>query len=299
MTSRSSVPSRTAAMMQFALLLVLLGLAFRGELRQIFLRAHTDVDWSHVFAAPVVVLLMLALRRERFASAEVRPSWTGAVLLFLGVAGWLTFNPLLKIAYLAGLCLIVAMIGAIVAAAGWAHVRAAAPALLALALCVPIGTSEFERRTLSLQHASLRAADWTLSALPRLDAQISGTALKYTYAGQEGWIGLGVPRNGARLLVTIVFLAVVLAYVRRRPTWQIAFIAALALPVMLIGNVFRLIIYGLATVYGHAPPTASWPREVSYVATVLLALALLSLPVVIAAKLIEIAQPEPEEESHA
>ena len=69
--------------------------------------------------------------------------------------------------------------------------------------------------------------------------------------------------------------------------------AVLAVPIVLICNLFRVLVYGLVTIYGHLPPLNPMPRYVSIVTSLLLAYGLFCLVLGILNQVIQNPDPTP------
>ena len=117
-------------------------------------------------------------------------------------------------------------------------------------------------------HEATRLA---LDQLPGVQVALVGPDLSYTRGEGSGTIALGEARRGASLLWASVFIGVFVVFARIRPFWQVVLMAIAAGPIALFCNFLRAFTWGAATIYGHAPPLSSMPRNVSAVVSLLAA----------------------------
>ncbi|MEW6252207.1 MAG: archaeosortase/exosortase family protein [Planctomycetota bacterium] len=269
--ARAAPQSGRIVAARVAILLVVLGWAFRPEVRGFFKTWTTASDWAHGLVLPLAIFLLVLRRWAALAAAVRRGSIWGIVLLLAALLVYgLCYWPF-TFAYPRELALTVAAAGVILATCGWRVLKLCVPMLLLLLLSTPIGSRMYASLIIRPETATLALTHRTLDALPSVDVTLTGPDLDFRRGGARGTVALGESRRGAALLITYVFIGVFVAFARIRPAWQIVALAVAAVPVALFCNLLRLIGRGLITIYVEPDPLASWPRSVAAAGSLLLA----------------------------
>lgn len=271
-------------------LLVLLALVvwvFWPELKGAVGGVFSSGEWSHGLVAPGLILLLAYRRRHALAAALTRGSAWGFVVLVLGLGLFAANLWPFDFTYLRLAALVPVCAGALLAVAGWRVLRLCVPMLVVLLLSLPIGPRQYASLTLRLEMYTTAAARIALDVLPGVAVTQDGPDLNFTAAGRSGTVALGEPRRGAGLLVTYLVLGVFVTFARVRPAWQVAVMALLAVPIVLLCNLARLVAWGLIEIYGHTPPGSAWPRVVASLAAVGLAFGSFLLGVWTVARIVE------------
>lgn len=272
-TVDGSSPSRidpAVVVFRLAVLVGLLLLAFRTELKMVQSRSMSFSEWSHVFAMPLVVLVFVLCRKDDLRAALGRGSWWGIVLIVVGLSTWSIPSIIAQFGYAKLIGMLCCLAGVILALAGWGVTRICLPLILMVWLCLPLTERTMESSSLFLQRVSMRAAVIPLQQLPDSTAQVKGMTIAYQHGKRTGEIGLAEQRFGARLIPACFLIGLMVVFTRRRSAGQVAMLALLSVPIVLACNVLRITAWGVAAIYGGFDEVSTVPRNVSLV-TMLLA----------------------------
>ncbi len=259
------------ALVKTAILVGLCIWAFRPRLTFVVSTALSNRDWAHALVAPVAVLLLVYRRRRQLAEGLTSGSVWGIVLLAGGFAVHAAAIWPVPFGYLQDISLVPVLAGAVLAAGGRHVLKRSAPMLLLIALSLPVGSRIYASLIIPVETRTLSAARLALDQLPGVQVALVGPDLSYTRGEVSGTIALGEARRGASLLWASVFIGVFVVFARIRPFWQVVLMAIAAGPIALFCNFLRAFTWGAATIYSHAPPLSSTPRNVSAVVSLLAA----------------------------
>lgn len=272
-TVDGSAPSRIdpeVVLFRMAVLIGLLLLAFRTELKAVLSHGISFSEWSHVFAMPLVLLVFVLCRRDDLRAALRRGSWWGIVLIVAGLSTWFIPSIIAQFGYARLIGMLCCLAGVILALAGWGVGRICLPLILMVWLCLPLTERTMESKSLLVQRLSLKAAVIPLQQLPDSAAQVKGMTIAYQHGKHAGEIGLAEQRFGARLIPTCFLIGLMIVFTRRRPAGQVAVLVLLSVPIVLACNVLRIAAWGVTAMYGGFDEVSHVPRNVSLV-TMLLA----------------------------
>jgi len=271
MDRRQRGPSAREALLKTAVLVGLCLWAFWPRLTFVVSTALSNRDWAHAMVAPVAVLLLVYRRRRQLAEGLTSGSVWGVVLLVAGFALHAAAIWPVPFGYLQDISFVPVLAGAVLAAAGRHVLKRSGPMLLLIALSLPVGSRIYASLIIPVETRTLSATRLALDQLPGVQVRLIGPDLSYTRGEASGTIALAEARRGASLLWASVFIGVFVVFARIRPFWQVAIMAIAAGPVALFCNFLRAFTWGAATIYTHAPPLSSMPRNVSAVVSLLAA----------------------------
>jgi exosortase/archaeosortase family protein len=117
---------------------------------------------------------------------------------------------------------------------------------------------------------TLDAAAALLDLVPGAMVELRGQDLQFVRAGARGVIALGDPHRGFAAPVALLAVGLYVVYACVRPLWQTAVLLALVVPLVALGNLVRVVVHGLVTMWTHASPTDGSPRDVALVASLVL-----------------------------
>ncbi|MDY7109085.1 MAG: exosortase-associated EpsI family protein [Planctomycetota bacterium] len=261
---------RTAAW-QALVLVVLCLAAFRADLPRIALLPRIDLESAHGLAAPLLVLILLALRGKVIARDLRRGSIWGffvilGALLLAFAARW-PFNYY----YPRLLMLPVALGGVALAVGGWRVLWRCLPMVLVLLLAMPTGERLYTALTSRPAVVTIEAVVAVLDAVPGLMAHRDRFEIICSHGGSDFIIGLGEFNLGASLLLASLTIWVFATFARVRPAWQVVATGIVAGPVALLVGFLRLMGWSLLVVYGGFGPLSGTPRLAAAVGSVVLA----------------------------
>jgi hypothetical protein len=263
---------RTAAL-QVTILLALMGVVFRPIFGSMYEFARWSPEAVHAFAAPLLVAVLVYLRRRELA-ASLRPGsvWGLALILFsilFFIAARWPFN----YAIVRRTAILPAAAGCILAVGGWRVLYRCVPILVLALIALPTGSRYYARVIILPETLTLQAVQSALELIPGTFVELNGLDLTYERGDRAGAIALGVSYRGASLFLSYLMICVFVTFVRIRPWWHIGIMAVLALPLMLMCNFLRLFIWGVATILTGAEPLDQTPRYVGTIASMLVAYA--------------------------
>jgi exosortase len=208
--------------------------------------AMGQVDNSYILLAPFVAGYLVWLRRSRFQFLRYRPNLIGPLMVAIGLAGsnWGDANGV-QVLWHGGVLL--AMFGCVYSMTGWELVRQFAPAVIAMALVLPLPGRIRESLAGPAQEFSVVTAHAVLQMLG-FEATRAGSVI--TIAGEP--VAVGEACNGMRMVFALGL--VVYAFVFSVPfstTTRLVLIASAPL-VALACNIVRLVPTSIA--YGWLDP---------------------------------------------
>ena len=281
-----SAPSRGVIVAQLVVLLGLCAAVFFPQIPKI-VGGVDDSESSHALAVPVVIAVLCFFRWDALRQARSRGSAWGALIvlaaLFLyAVATW-PFN----FEYPRRVAVVVAVAGILLVVFGWGVLKLSLPMVLALLLAIPIGMRIYAFLIIRPETITLSAVQATLDLLPGVFVDLEGPDLSYFGSQGSGTIALGEPMRGAQLFLSSLLIGVLVIFARIRPWWQLTLLGAATIPIVLACNYFRLVLWGLITIFGGTHPASAAPRTVASLTSLLLAYALFVLAAVITSKIVE------------
>jgi len=270
-TLPAKAPAGRTAIIQLLVLLAACVLVFLPEMRAVVDVAVHDWEAAHLFAAPVLILVLLYRRRHELARQLSRPSAWGLLVILLSLGGWLLSTWPFNYGYPRRLAMVPAVAGVVLAVGGWRVLKLCLPMLLILMIAIPTGSRYYAFLIIKPEQYTLEAVRGTLDALPGVLVNMDGLDLSYIHGSDSGTIALGEPVRGASLLLAFLTIGVFVTFARIRPFWQIVVMALAGAPVVLFCNYARLVIFGLVTIYGRTQPLSFAPRVTAVVLSLLLA----------------------------
>lgn len=270
-TLPAKAPAGRTAIIQLLVLLAACVLAFLPEMRAILDAAARDWEAAHLFAAPVLIMVLLYQRRHELTRQLSRPSVWGLLVIILSLAVWLFSTWPFNYAYPRRLAMVPAVAGVVLAVGGWRVLKLCLPMLLILMIAIPTGSRYYAFLIIKPEQYTLEAVRGTLDSLPGVLVSLNGLDLSYLHGSDTGMIALGEPVRGASLLLSFLTIGVFVTFARIRPFWQIVVMAIAGAPVVLFCNYARLLILGLVTIYGRTEPLSFAPRVTAVVLSLVLA----------------------------
>jgi len=213
-------------------------------------------DDSHGVLIPFVVLGLLWWKRNELLALPVRPWWPGLLLvaaaLFLHIIGYAVQQPRVSI---------VALLGGVYALTGlvWgpAFLRASFFPFFLFAFMVPLG-SLTEPITFPLRLLVTNSVAFICKHLLAMDVVCNGTQLFNGFRTYQ--YDVAPACSGIRSLVAITAIAVIYAFTMFRGGGPRVLIMASALPLAVIGNIFRMMVIVLAAEF-WGQRAGNWAHE--------------------------------------
>jgi exosortase len=203
-------------------------------LKGMFYQWLDDEDMGHGLIVPIVILWIVWRERKRWVALSPEPSWWGLALL--GVAACIQLMSVMGAGLFAGsIAFVLSVAGAVLLLGGLAFFRTwTFPFLLALFM-LPKLAIVYNQVTLPLQLLASRLAEVMLLA--------GGTSVmregNIIDAGGHK-IAVAEACSGIRYLLSLGFVAVVLAYLSDAKPWMRVALLAAAVPVAIVANAVRV-----------------------------------------------------------
>ncbi len=206
----------------------------------------TATEWTQCLLVPPLVIYLVWWLWPRLREVPVRGHAAGYGLLGVGLllylGGYLAENY-----YVGVVSMELVYAGLIVLFLGWAAMRMLLFPWAFLLFMWPYGFFEdvaFQLRMImsSLSHHAL--------LLIGVNNVLDGTAIVSPIGGTPSFaIDIADPCSGIRSLFALVMVAALYAFLSFNHTWQKALIVATAVPLVIFGNLVRIVILTLATIH--------------------------------------------------
>ena len=260
-------------------LLIVAGLAvtFRDGLG-LMLDWWVEPEYQHGYLIPVVSLYLIWARLIELERTPTGESWLGVALVVLGLVGFL-IGELSALYAIIQYSFLVTLWGVVLTAIGWRGTRVIWAGLFFLLFMIPWP----------------RFLQWGLSnELQLISSQIGTAFLRLVGVSvflEGNVIDLGTYKlqvveacSGLRYLFPLASFAFFCAYIFRGPFWQRAIIFALAAPITVVMNSFRIAVtgmlvnsYGIEQAEGFLHYFEGWVIFVACIALLFLTMALFAL----------------------
>jgi exosortase len=202
-----------------------------------------DPNFSHGFFVPAFAGFVIWQERTRLAQVRVNPSWTGALILSVGLCV-LVLGQMGAEIFLSRFSLLIVLAGLIVFFLGWRFFRAVLFPWAFLALMIPIPAIVFNQITFPLQLLASKVASTTL---PWLGVPVlrEGNVIILPAMALE----VADACSGIRSLMSLATLAVIYGYLMERKTSFRVVLALASLPIAVAANSLRVVVTGLLVQY--------------------------------------------------
>src|SRR5438105_257381 len=204
-----------------------------------------DPDYSHGFLIPVLSGYFLWERRHALAQFPVQPSPVGFLVMLLGIT-MLLLGQVGAELFLMRVSLVVLIAGLVLYHGGWRYLKGMAFPIVFLLFMIPWPALILNALTLPLQLLAARLSTSSLQ-LMNLPVYREGNVIFLPHATLE----VVEACSGIRSLVSLLALAMALAYMTQPHVWKMTVLVVSALPIAIIANALRIWGTGvLAQVYG-------------------------------------------------
>jgi len=215
------------------LILLALGFLFRDGLAEMA-RMWETAEYSHGYLIPIVAILLALQQRDRLAAASLRPSWSGAAILF---AGLLLFavGELATIYTVVQYAMLVTLLGLVVAGIGWRGAAILWAPLVYLIFMIPLPNFLYVALSAKLQLLS-SLLGVAVIRLAGISVFLEGNVIDLgTYKLQ-----VAEACSGLRYLFPLLSFGFLVAYLYRGPFWQRAVLFLSAIPITILMNSLRI-----------------------------------------------------------
>lgn len=201
-------------------------------------------DYSHGYFVAPLALVFLWLRRDRFPSGRISPSWLGLLLIAFSV-GLRSLAGLWDMGGLDGWSILIWLAGAVCLIGGVKLLQWCLPPIAFLFFMVPLPYRLEHLLSHPLQHVAAKISGWLLQCLAQ-PALVEGNTI---LLGDQR-LEVAAACSGLRIFVGILALAFAYVIAVRRAWWEKAILLISVVPVALTANAMRIVATGL--LYEHA-----------------------------------------------
>jgi hypothetical protein len=254
-----------------AMLFALWVWAFWPEMYQIFLSAVHSSQSVHALVVPFAAVLLVYLRYPRHILDDLKGHSGGFILIVSGIVFYaLTIWPF-TFGYLHYIAIIPVFAGIILVTSGTAGLKVMMPVLLLIFLAIPLGARLYAALIIRPETVTIKAVGQILDMLPGVKCRVRGLDIVFSTAQKTSVVALGQSNRGARLLFAYAVVGVFVTFSRKRSLGRLFIVASTAIPVLLLVNLFRFLIWGLADIYMSAIPVSPTGMYLSTVVSLFLA----------------------------
>ena len=208
-----------------------------------------DSYYSHGPLVPIIVGFLVWANWKKLAVIKIRPVWVGLVLVVLAIP-LILFAHWSKTETICGLTLCMSVIGGLMLLLGARAVRVLLFPILYSCFMVPLPTTLLDRLTMKIQMASTVVAAKMLGAsglaVVREGVIIDNAASSFALPGP---LIVGGACSGFKMFIALATFTALFVYLLHAPLWKKAVLAALALPLSIFVNSFRIASIGWVVVW--------------------------------------------------
>jgi len=202
-----------------------------------------DPNFSHGFFVPLFSAFVIWQERHRLAKIHLKPSWSGAVIVAIGMCT-LIVGQLGAELFLARFSLLITLAGIIILFCGWELFRSILFPWMFLLLMIPIPNILFNQITFPLQILASRVSS---AVLPIFGVPIlrEGNVIHLPVMSLE----VAEACSGIRSLMSLITLAIIYGYLMEQRLWVRWVLALASVPIAVAANSIRIIGTGLLVQY--------------------------------------------------
>jgi exosortase len=240
---RQPVLSAVAHHWQLLILTALTLWLYWPTLVRLFLQWGYDQNFSHGYFVPLFSGFVIWQERERLARIDRRPSWSGMMLIVLGLSVLVVGQMGVEL-FLTRSSLLILVAGMVVLFAGWNFFRALFFPWAFLFLMIPIPAIIFNQITFPLQ---ILASKIAAATLPFFGVPVLRQGNVMVLASQI--LQVAEACSGIRSLMSLVTLAIIYGYLMEKRLLVRYVLALASVPIAVAANSFRIITTGLMVQY--------------------------------------------------
>ncbi len=229
------------------LLLVAIGAAYATIIPGMVSDWYNDENYSHGFLVPLISIYFLSLNWSELRSTPLRPSSFGLPVI-IGSLMLLMFGFIGTEYFTMRASLVVLVAGIVLYWFGWAVFRLASLPIAFLIFMVPLPYIVYDALAFPLKLMVTKASVGVLKILS-IPVVSEGNIIMFPQTVLE----VADACSGLRSLMSLITLAVALAFISQKSAVKRTILIISAVPVAIMTNMFRVIVTGvLANHYGAA-----------------------------------------------
>lgn len=226
-----------------AVLLALLGVLYARVCLKLVGDWYVTPDYAHGFLIPIFCAYVVWEKRHAVRDTPMEPSWTGALLVALGLVTYITGVYGAEL-FLARISALMVLGGLVWTFAGLPMLRVLKFPLLVLLLAIPFPAVIFNQITFPLQLFASRLAG---AILPLFNVPVlrEGNVIELPMMKLE----VAEACSGIRSLMSLFTVAIIYGYLLEPSTWRRTLLALASIPIAVAANVLRIVGTGLCVQY--------------------------------------------------
>ncbi len=228
---------------QFLVLALLTAWLYLPTLVRLFLQWGNDQNFSHGYFVPLFSAFVIWQERGRLARVVRRPSWSGLILIVLGLCVLIVGQMGVEL-FLMRSSLLIVLAGMVVLFGGWAFFRALFFPWAFLILMIPIPAIIFNQITFPLQILASKVAAGTL---PLFGVPVLRQGNVMVLSSQI--LQVAEACSGIRSLMSLATLAIIYGYLMEKRLFVRYVLALASVPIAVAANSFRVVTTGLMVQY--------------------------------------------------
>jgi exosortase len=243
--------------------------AYLPTLRVLAERWTHESEYSHGFLVPVFGVVLLWLRRQRFAPERWQWSWTGVLVLLAGAAVYQVAGKIFS-EWLEDVSLLISLAGFVLVVGGRPAWSWAWPAVVFNVFMIPLPYRAETLLRYPLRHAATVGSTFVLQTLGFPAVSEGNVILLGDYR-----IGVAEACSGLSMLMLFIAFAVAMAAVIRCPRPDKLLLVVSAVPIAIVANIARITGAGIVYHLMGGPAADVWIHRLSGWLMMPVALALL------------------------
>ncbi|QQE11071.1 exosortase/archaeosortase family protein [Planctomycetota bacterium] len=206
-----------------------------SEWADVYLIAMSDEEASHILLVPIIIVWLIAARKEQIQQCKLTFSPIGPIVIALGwLFLWLGFNQSFQAGRHIGAILVVT--GCFLTLTGWDVVKRFWPAFVVLGFMVPVPGLIRVQISTPMQTYTAAIAQF-FSVVIGMNVERSGNVMSYN--GVD--VAVAEACNGMRMIFALLLVSFAFAFGTPLRTWTRILVIFLSPIVAIICNVIRLI----------------------------------------------------------
>jgi exosortase len=226
-----------------ALIGILMAAVYYHVLAKLVSDWGTIPDFSHGYLVPIFAAYLVWTKRKALLEIKIAPTWSGIVLVFLGLAVLLLGVYGAEL-FLSRISLVILLAGLVLGFGGWQLLKELRFPLLVLLLAIPIPSIIFNEITLPLQSLASQLAS---SLLPLFHVPVlrEGNVIELPAMKLE----VAEACSGIRSLISLFTMAVFYGYFMEKSNLRRVLLALASIPIAIAANALRILGTGLCVQY--------------------------------------------------
>ncbi len=247
----------------FLVLVGLMSWAFWPELQKIVSRGLSDSEWVHILLLPFAIVFIFYLNRDHLLPKITMGSKWGLLPIFMGVILYALCEWPFSYGIVQDYMILPVLIGLSWLIFGKQFTIKIMPLFLLVFISIPIGSRIWATLIIYPETLTLSLTSYMMDLLPGVETTLSGTDITLRLSQGEKIIAIGESNRGAKLFMASGFIALFVLYSSRCSLARKVIVFILLIPVVLISNFIRFLLWGILLAYTPLDYLSSAPRTIT------------------------------------